>query len=403
MTKVSITIIGGGVIGCALAYELSTSIDDVVLIDTNRSVRGENQSSRNSGVVHAGIYYDKKICSLKAELCVQGNRMLYEFGEQQGIPIQKTGKLLIAVDQREEEYLGDVKRVAAENNVPGVRFLSIGEARVFEPNVSGYSTLYVPTSGIIEPTSLVSKLRSLAAEQGTIFQLGSLVVNIRPKTSSFEVTTSTVGSGKTSFESEMVINAAGLYSDEIARMANSSFPYEIDPVRGESAKFYKSKRPELWMTGMNIYPAPYAYYNHIGEPALVSLKESKELCQKGLATRTVGIHLTPTFGDDGNLGNTVTIGPAKTVGRGKHDYGSGLRSPQYYHERAASFFPGLQLEDIELHQTGIMAVLKGYHDWIIQADEKCPHMVNLVGIDSPGLTACLAIARYVRQEILNVR
>mgnify|MGYP001587566774 FL=1 len=232
MTEVAITIIGGGVVGCALAYELSKSIDDVVLIESNSRICGENQSSRNSGVVHAGIYYDKRKSPLKAELCVHGNKMLYEFGEQHGIPIRNTGKLLVALNSLEEEYLDDVERVAAENNVPGVRFMSIDEARMLEPNISGHSALYVPTSGIVEPTSLVSKLYALAAKQGTIFQLGSKVVKITPQTSSFEVTTLTAGYGITSFESDMVINAAGLHSDEIARMVNPSFGYEIYPVRG---------------------------------------------------------------------------------------------------------------------------------------------------------------------------
>jgi len=401
--RVPITIVGSGVVGCALANELSKSVDDVVVIEANSHIRGENQSSRNSGVVHAGIYYDKKVSPLKAELCVEGGRMLYQFGEQHDIPIRKTGKLLIAVDQREEEYLEDVERVATENHVPGVRFLSIDQAREFEPNVSGHSALYVPTSGIIEATSLVSKLYALASEQGAIFMFGSKVVNIRPKPSSFEITTVTIGGGETSFESEIVINAAGLYSDEIARMVNPSFPFEIDPVRGESAKFYRNRRTGLWLNGMNVYPAPYVYYNSNGEPARVSLQESRQLCQDGLATKTVGIHLTPTFDDQGNIADTVTIGPAKTVGRGKHDYGSGLRPPEYYHQGVHSFYQELRVEDVELHQAGIMAVLKGHPDWHIARDEKYHHLVNCVGLDSPALTAVFAIVRYVKQEVLNVR
>jgi len=107
--EVQITIIGGGVTGCAAAYELSKNYgDNVVVIERNRQINGENQSSRNSGVIHSGIYYSKKEGPLKAKLCVEGNRMLYQFCTKYNIPHKKTGKLLVATDRLEEEYLEDI-------------------------------------------------------------------------------------------------------------------------------------------------------------------------------------------------------------------------------------------------------------------------------------------------------
>ena len=148
------TIIGGGVVGCAIALEISREYNkNIVLIEKNRQIKGENQSSRNSGVIHAGIYYDNNREPLKARLCVKGNDLLYKFCTKYNIPHKKTGKLVVAVNSLEEEYLEDLYRVALENNVPGIKIIDSKEVKKFEPNVRAISALYVPTSGIIEPTS----------------------------------------------------------------------------------------------------------------------------------------------------------------------------------------------------------------------------------------------------------
>ena len=118
---IPITIIGGGVCGCAVAYELSKlPLGDIALLERNPKIRGENQSSRNSGVIHAGIYYSRDKEPMKARFCVEGNRLLYEFCEEYGIPHKRTGKLVVATNPMEEEYLEDTLRIAQENGVPGV-------------------------------------------------------------------------------------------------------------------------------------------------------------------------------------------------------------------------------------------------------------------------------------------
>ena len=397
--KVNTTIIGGGVIGCAIAYELSKEAKgEIVLLEKNSRIPGENQSSRNSGVIHAGIYYKKDLQPLKSKLCVEGNYLLYDFCEKNSIPYKKTGKLILATNKVEEEYLEDIIKTSKENDVKGIKKLYKKEINNFEPNVNATTSLYVPSSGIVEQISLVKKLYSLAKDNGVHFLEGSKLMNIKPNKTGFEVITKSEN-----FETKRIINSAGLYSEMISKMINPESPYKIIPVRGESAKFYKNKRRDIWMNGMNVYPTPYTYYNHNGEKAKVHFKDLKRLIENGVATQTVGIHLTPTFDlKEGKyvLGNTVTIGPAKTININKEDYGSNLKSTKDYINDIHNYFPNLKIDDISLHQTGIMATLKDHQDFVIEQDKKHPKCINLLGIDSPGLTCSLAIAKYVK-EIMN--
>jgi len=394
--EVQITIIGGGVIGCAVAYELSRdSGKDIVVVEKNRQIKGENQSSRNSGVIHAGIYYPKKVGLLKAKLCVEGNEMLYRFCAENNIPHKKTGKLLVATDMLEEEYLEDVYRTAVENQVPGIEMIDSNKVTQYEPNVKAVSALYVPTSGIIESTSLVDKLYRLAESYGAMFLVGNEVFEIEPVGKGFKVKIRS-GTEVEIFKTRIIINAAGLYSDDIARMVNPDSPYRMDSFKGEWGKFYKTKRENIYMNGLNVYPVPFGYLPD-GEKLKLPFREFQEKFSKGEINKSVGIHLSPTFETRGNeyiVGDTVIVGPAYSKPENKEDYIQ-VREENYYLNMVKPFFPHLELEDISLHQTGIRARLKNYYDFIIERDPKYPNLINLVGIDSPGLTASLAIARYV--------
>lgn len=401
MADIGITIIGGGAVGCSIAYELSKTNKSVCLLEKNKKLTGENQSSRNSGVIHAGIYYEKGKEPLKAKLCVEGNKLLYEFCEEYNIPNKKTGKLVVATTKREKQYLEELLKTALNNKVPGIKKISGKEVMALEPNVKAKSALYVPTSGIIDPIKLVEKLAFLAGQNNVYCLTGNRVINIIAKGNCFEVFTEASGKIE-SFETKIIINSAGLYSDEIAKMINPESPYKIEGVRGESAKFYKTKREGIHMSGMNVYPAPYGYYNETGEKADVPFSTFKKLLEEGKVTRTVGVHLTPSFdyiNGEYLIGNTVTIGPAKTVGIGKEDYRNNLKTEDSYLPKVKHFFPYLKKEDIQLHQAGIAAALKGHQDFVIEPDPKFPNCINLIGIDSPGLTSCLAIAEYVKEII----
>ena len=392
MTDCYVTIIGGGVIGTAVAYELSQVIDNdtICLLERNRNFPGENQTARNSGVIHAGIYYDKLHSPLKAHLCVEGNRLLYQFCRDHNIPSNQTGKLVVATSAKEDKSLDYLLSRSQENGVPNVKKISGGQAGELEPNVKAYSALWVPTSGIVEPTSVIRKLRNLA-DLGEYFLLGTEVVDIIPQDEEFVVKASTIGTGNYEFSTKYVINAAGLHSDEIARMVNPGFPFEIFPVRGEFAKFYQSGGH--LKVSRNVYPAPTFYRKPDGSDHL-----------------TVGVHLTPSFSaglqgdfaqDKGlfQLGREITVGPLnrkKGDEVGKDDFGSDLAPPSGFLEKIKQYFPKIALDDLQLHQTGIQAVLANSKDFYIAPDEIHSNMINLVGICSPGLTSSLAIAKMVK-------
>ncbi len=393
-----ITIIGGGVIGCAVAYEIAKeSKKNIVIIEKNNQIKGENQSSRNSGVIHAGIYYPEDTEPLKAGLCVEGNNLIYEFCNKYNIPHKKTGKLVVATDQLEEEYLEDTYRIAMENKVPGVKIIGCKEVKKFEPNVKALSALYVPTSGIIDSTSLTDKLYRMAESLGAMFLAGNKVVRIEPFRDDFQVTIKS-NNGTEVFRTEILINSAGLYSDEVAKMFNVNSPYEMNPIKGESAKFYRTKREDISVNGLNIYPVPFGYLPD-GQRLNVHFKEFKKLYHEGKINKSVGVHLTPTLDIKGSnyyIGDTVTIGPAYSKPDGKEDYRP-ARDEKYFLNMINLLFPHLKLEDISLHQTGIRAKLKDHNDFIIERDPKYQNCLNLIGIDSPGLTSSLAIAKYVKQ------
>ncbi|TET49697.1 MAG: NAD(P)/FAD-dependent oxidoreductase [Actinomycetota bacterium] len=400
--KVNITIIGAGVIGCAIAYRIAnggTGSKDIVVVERNSQINGENQSSRNSGVIHAGVYYPKNIGPLKAKLCVEGNRMLYDFCTEYNIPHKKCGKLIVATDSLEEEYLEDVYSIARNNGVPGLEIIYSKRIRNFEPNIYGSMALYVPTSGVVEATALVNRLYRLAEESGVMFLVGNRITRIGPYNEGFEVTMESANSEEV-FRTEILINSAGLYADEIARSVNPGCPYRMDPVKGESAKFYKSSRDNLSMNGLNIYPVPFGYMPG-GEKLRVGFSEFKKLFDEGKVYKSVGVHLTPTFELVGNeyiIGDTVTVGPAYSAPENREDYAA-TREPAYYNSMINPFFPNIRLEDISLHQAGIRARLAGHYDFVIERDPVYKNLINLIGMDSPGLTASLAIADHIVKMI----
>jgi len=356
MSDIPITVIGGGIIGCAIAYELSKDYE-VLLIDKNQ-IPGENQSSRNSGVIHAGIYYEPD--SLKARLCVEGNKLLYDFCEENDVPYTRTGKLIVATNAEEEKCLENLLERANENGVPGVELVDASE---YEPNVTSNSALYVPTSGIVDPASLVSKLKELSTEVNFLDKSKVVWINGNKIT---------LDSGDT-FETDLIINAAGLYAEDIAKLANPNKSYSLTAFRGEAAKFYIREDTKV---SMNVYPIP------------------RDVVENGELFQTLGVHLTPTLDLEGELSRTVTIGPAYVGNVDREDYTHKANEQQFL-DAVLPFFPNLTLEDISLHQTGIQ-MKSSDHDFIIERDN---NIINLIGIDSPGLTASLAIAKHVKRLI----
>lgn len=384
MDRVGAVVVGGGAVGAAVAWQLAEAcVRDVFLLERNPALC-EGQSGRSSGVIHAGIYYAEG--SLKGRLCVDANARMYEFCARHGVPCERTGKLVVAPARADMAALEEVRRRAAAAGVPGVRALSRREAGEQEPNLSVEGALLVPSTGIVDAPALVHALSRLAEEQGATVLTGFEVVAVLPRHGVFEVTGRRANGREESFEAETLVNAAGLQCDVVGRMVDPELDVRVVPMRGEYVKMSRGRRKDLWLSGMNVYPVP--------EP----LDLGDDL------TTVVGTHLTPTFGPgpDGTAGisDFFTVGPEFVRAPSRDDYETGRLPAAHIVRRAARYMPTLTVEDVTLDYAGIMVHLAGQSDWIVHRDARHPNAIQLLGIDSPGLTCCIELARMVRRMLV---
>jgi glycerol-3-phosphate dehydrogenase len=369
MDRANIVIIGGGVVGCAVARALSRRWGDVFLVEQAPRL-GTGASTRNSGVIHSGIYYPPG--SLKARLCVAGNRMLYEFCAAHRVPYRNCGKLVVAHD---ESQVMALERLAANGRANGVTGLSLVDravVRTREPHIEAFAALEVPSTGIISAEDLIKTLARIATEQGANLLTRTRVVRIEPRVDSIAVTLcegeegdDTQRSSET-IEARSVINCAGLYADEIAAMLGNH-EHRIYPVRGEYCELVRSKSNLIHNL---VYPLPHA---------------------DGLS---LGVHLTRT------LWNTVLVGPTADYIADKNDYERNRLPVEEFVRRAKPMLPEIETADLQLAYSGIRAKLvppghEGIADFVIERDKNVPRAIQLIGIESPGLTSSLAIAEEV--------
>jgi L-2-hydroxyglutarate oxidase LhgO len=379
--KINIAIIGGGIIGCCVALELAKTQQDIYVFEKNPGItRGENQSSRNSGVLHAGIYYEKDIRPLKGRLCIEGNRLWNEFARKYQLPCKQTGKLMVANDEADSHMLEKYLLQAEANGVPGVRKISAYEVRQREPNVCAHAALLIPTSGIVDPTALLHQIYASASNRGANFMTEIEVVDLKLSDDEVILHIRYRDGNQDSIRAKTVINAAGVHAVDIARMVDPQISIKPALIRGDSYKFYRNRRPQLFLREMNVYPTPIVVDSPTGRHL------------------TVGVHLTPTFDMiDGEMiiGDTVTVGPKLIPVAHFEDYNNTPVSPPEVFLENMAFFPDLNAADLEYHQGGIQARLDGYHDFYIKPDRNTNRVIHLLGIDSPGLTAAPAIAQTV--------
>lgn len=378
MDRIDTAIVGGGAVGLAVARELLLRGEKELFVFEKGAYLADGQSGRNSGVIHAGIYHKKT--SLKATLCVEGNPLLYDFCEKNGVACERTGKLIVATNDEEEKSLQTLFDRAKENGVPDIRMVDGREAKDFEPNLSVCAALYSPSTGIVDAAGYVKALARLVGDLGGVIVMPAKVVGISAKSDYFVIEIERPDKTREMIEAANLINSAGLFSDEIAEMVNPTWNRKLIPLRGEYFKFNRSRRKDIQMNGLNIYPAP----------EIVSAG--------GVDIMVVGIHLTPTFdlAPDGSavIGNVVTVGPEFVPAQAREDYETGRLGVDKFFKKASRFFPNLQQDDLQLDFAGIMANLGSGEDWVIERDAKYPNCIQMVGIDSPALTSSLAIARY---------
>ena len=375
MDQANILIIGGGVVGCAIARAVSERWQDVFLVEQFPKL-GMATSTRNSGVNHSGIYYPKN--SLKARHCVEGNRLTYDFCKKHSVPFRHTGKLVVAANAHEEGELAALKKRGEDNGVEGLRIISPVEIRVREPFIKGVAALDVPSTGIVSAEELVHAYARVATNQGTSIVTRAQVVSLEPARDTVRVGLQ-IGdeedSQRETIEAKCVINAAGLFADEVAALLGNT-SWRIYPVRGE---YCEIRGPQSLLIKNLIYPLPHS---------------------DGLS---LGVHFTKT------LWGTVLVGPTATYVEGKDNYEKNRLPISAFAESAKTLLPEIEERDLQLGYSGLRPKLvppggKGIADFVITRDSNVPQAIHLVGIESPGLTAAPAIAQHVYrlvEEILS--
>jgi L-2-hydroxyglutarate oxidase LhgO len=356
--KVDIAIIGAGVAGLAIARELSLqSAKTIAVLERNRTF-GLETSSRNSEVIHSGIYYPARM--LKTRLCIEGNELLYSFCRQYNIAHKKTGKFVVGC----EEEIPALEKLCRNGQQNGVEVIMAGkeEFNKKEPCLQADEALFVPSTGIIDSHGLMQRLYYSARSNGVMFVFNSEVTAVKPKQNGYLLQTQ-----KETVWTETLINAAGLHSDKIAAMAGINTldcGYRIHPCKGEYYRLKKRIPVEH-----PVYPLPGKEY--------------------------LGIHITPDL--DGRL----RLGP-NAYYVDEPDYQMDESHREEFYESVRRFMPDLNREDIYPDFAAIRPKLQApgeaLRDFVIreESDKGFPGLINLIGIESPGLTASLAIARMVR-------
>lgn len=366
-----ITIIGAGVIGLAIAARVSSKHSPVLVVEKH-SKFGQETSSRNSEVIHSGIYYP--IHSLKAEFCREGRTMLYAYCDENNIGYNKCGKLIVATCRDEMGKLQQIQETARRNHVTDGTLLNRTEVISLEPNLQASSGLFFPSSGIIDSHALMHQLETDAINNGAEFAYGNEVIEIKKHGKGYLIEVAEPDGNHFTFTSRILINAGGLQAETISRMAGLYLErYKTYFWKGEYFNLANGKHK---LVSRLIYPLP-------------------EKHNTGL-----GIHTTP------DLGGRVRLGPNSIyLQDGKPDYTIDPNHSVDFFESAVRFLPFLELQDLVPDQVGIRPKLQKpgdtVRDFEIREEGKngYPGLINLIGIESPGLTACLSIGKYVQSVI----
>jgi L-2-hydroxyglutarate oxidase LhgO len=367
MERANIAIIGVGVVGLAVAAVISEKNEGVYVFEKNTKY-GQETSSHNSGVIHSGIHYPEN--SLKAKLCVKGNSMIYEICKKHWIPFKKLGKLTVAIEEEEIEELEKLKRQGEANGAEGLRFVNREEIHELEPNIEVEKALFSPSTGIVEPDELMNYFYTRAYENGVAFAMQTEVADLRKTADGFEIRGVSVGQ-KFAVTAKTVINCAGLYSDKVAAMVGIDLEktgYRLHYCKGDY--FRLSGKPPVKML---VYPVP-----------------------KGAG---LGIHLTP------DLAGMIRLGPnAYYVDKIDYEVESNEKE---FREDVRRFLPTIDKYQVQIDSAGIRPKLQGpndsFKDFVIkhEVDKGLFGFINLIGVESPGLTAAPAIGEFVSEIYEN--
>jgi len=365
MADTAVSVVGAGVVGLAVAARLATRFPDLVLLERNER-HGLETSSRNSEVIHAGVYYPEG--SLKARLCVEGNRRLYEIGARHGVPHRRCTKLIAATTTQELPELERLLNLGRANGV-ALRLISATEARALEPRVRSAGALLSPDTGVVSVHDLMDFFLREAREAGATLQPRSELVAIERRTRDYKLVVRSGGETE-SFTSERVVNAAGLEADSVAALAGIDVEAAGYRVRWCKGSYFSLSGAHAGLVSRLVYPVP--------------------------SNVSLGVHALL------DLAGRIRFGPdVEYLSERRLDYRVDETKRAAFGEAVRRLVPSLRDEDLAPDISGIRPKLQGpgedFRDFVI-AEESArglPGFVNLVGIDSPGLTAAPAIAEYV--------
>ena len=363
--QIDVCIVGAGVVGLAIAAEITKPGRRVFILERNRTF-GLETSSHNSQIIHDG--FNNPADSLKTLLCLQGRPLLYELCEKYHIGYRHIDKIVVAANAGETEEIEHLYQQGIKNGLNDLTFLTRAQIKRLEPNVKAVAGFLSPSTGIIDAYGLMQSFYGRARENGADFVFNAEAVGIEKTNYGFEVHIKE-HENISSLHATVVINSAGLYSDKVAALAGIDIDkarYRIHYCKGE----YFSVAPRLKrVVSRLIYPVPE---------------------QAG-----TGIHISL------NLEGNIKLGPSAEYVN-VIDYSVDETSKVDFYRAAHRYLPAIQIDDLSPDFAGIRSKLQGpgegFRDFVIadETDKGLPGLINLIGIESPGLTASPAIASYVR-------
>ena len=359
LTEIDVAVVGAGVTGLASARAIAARGLSVCVLERHPRP-GLDTSTHNSGVIHAGLYYPAG--SLKAQLCVEGNRRMYEFCAAYDVPHRRCGKLVVAHDESELPALESLRATGIANGVEGLEMVDTAFIAAREPAVSAVAAMWSPSSGIVDAEALVKTLLRTGEPDGVIFLPGTRLLGADPHAAGVALRTE-----RETILARVVVNAAGLYADDVSRMLGGE-TFTIHPCRGEYAELVPARRSLV--NGL-VYPLPHGH---------------------GL-----GVHLVKT------TTGAVWLGPTIRFQDRKDDYENDRLPLEAFVEPARRLLRDVTLADLRLSGSGIRAKLHdtsgSFSDFLIRRDRQNPLVVQASGIESPGLTSSLAVGRLVSEIV----